>query len=374
MARHPFGPQARRKARNRTYTVVALLVVVVVIAFTYGPFGADAEDETKRPEEAYTTDSNTPVDVPDVNETAVVEQPQPNEPVAIAPKPELVIPLPQPEIETPEPNVPEIAPDPEPGATDEPNPEADVLIARAAALLTEEPGKIIEARDSLNRTLRMPMNAEQRKYVKSQLSELSQKWLFSRTVLPGDPLCETYRVRTGDIFEAIGKKYKVPYEILMKINRISNPRALPAGGSIKVIKGPFHAKVYRSTFTMDVYLQTTYVRSFTVGLGKPGTETPTGLWRLRPGGKAYATSWRDPDTGRVYQPEDPDYPLGSRWMALDGLSGEAKGREGFGIHGTKEPDQIGTAGSRGCIRMHNGQAIMVYNMLVDGLSQVEVTD
>jgi lipoprotein-anchoring transpeptidase ErfK/SrfK len=111
-----------------------------------------------------------------------------------------------------------------------------------------------------------------------------------------------------------------------------------------------------------------------VGLGKPGYETPTGLWRVRPGGKAHATSWRDPDSGIVYQPEDPDYPLGSRWIALDGLSGEAKGRDGFGIHGTKEPDQIGKAGSRGCIRMFNGEVIQVYNMLVPGLSRIEVID
>lgn len=374
MARHPFGPQARRRTRNRTYTVVALLVVVVVIAFMYGPFGADAEDENKLPAGGYPADSNTPVEAPDVNETLVVEQPQPNEPVTIAPQPELVIGLPQQEIEAPEPNVPGIAPEPEPGATDEPNPEADTLIAKAAAFLTERPGKIIEARDSLNQTLRMPMNAEQRKYVKTQLSKLSQKWLFSRTVLPDDPLCQSYRVRSGEVLEVIGNRHKVPYEILMDINKITDPRSLQAEQSIKIVKGPFHAKVYRSTFTMDVYLQNTYVCSYAVGLGMPGKETPTGLWRLRSGGKAYATSWRDPDTGRVYQPEDPDYPLGSRWMALEGLEGEAEGRDGFGIHGTNVPEQIGTAGSRGCIRMYNGEAKKVYNMLFAGLSQVEVAE
>ncbi len=368
MARHPFGPLARRRARNRTFTVLALLVVVVVIAFMYGPFGADAEDENNPLDSSYPAGSNT-----DVNETVVFEQPEPNESATIVPPPEVVA-MPEPGIVTPELNVPEIAAEPELGETVESNPEADVLIAKAAGLIGQGTGGIIEARDSLNRALRMPMSPKQREYVKAQLTELSNIWLFSRTVLPGDPLCESYRVGPGAIFEVIGKQHKVPYEILMDINRITNPRSLQAGQAIKVINGPFHAKVHRSTFTMDVYLQNTYVRSFTVGLGMPGRETPTGLWRLRPGGKAYATEWRDPDTGRLHQPEDPDYPLGSRWMALEGLSGEAKDREGFGIHGTKEPDQIGTAGSRGCIRMFNGEAIKVYNMLVDGLSQVEVTD
>ncbi|MEA3225493.1 MAG: L,D-transpeptidase family protein [Planctomycetota bacterium] len=379
MARHPNGSQARRRARNRTYTVLALLVVVVVIAFIYGPFGADAEDENIALENGYQANSDTDLDASDANETLEVEKPQLNDTVAIAPQPEIVAPEPEPEIIVqeiiaPETSAPETAPKPEPGATVEPNPEADTLIAQAAALIGQGSGSFVEARENLNQAMRMPMSPKQREYVKAQLSELSNSWLFGRTALPNDPLCENYRVRPGDIFELIGKQHKVPYEILMDINRISNPRSLQAGQAIKIVKGPFHAKVYRSTFTMDVYLQNTYVRSFSVGLGKPGYETPTGIWRLRPGGKAYATQWRDPDTGKLYQPEDPDYPLGSRWMALDGLSGEAEGREGFGIHGTKEPDQIGTAGSRGCIRMYNGEAIKVYNMLVDGLSQVEVTD
>ena len=33
------------------------------------------------------------------------------------------------------------------------------------------------------------------------------------------------------------------------------PESLQAGQRIKVVNGPFHAKVYRSTFKMDVYCQ-----------------------------------------------------------------------------------------------------------------------
>jgi len=378
MARHPYGPQARKKARNRTYTVLALLTVVVVIAFMYGPFGADAEDKSKAPENNSGIDPNMGADVPDTNNTIVAFEPELFEPnIATLSATEDIEPEPLPEVVNmtePEPNLPAVAIKVETFSSTEPNPEADTLIAEAAALINQGSSGFLEARQILNQTLRMPLSTKQKEYVKAQLSELSNRWLFSRNILPGDPLCETYRVRPGEVFETIGRKHKVPYEILMEINRISDPLKLQAGQSIKVIHGPFHAKVSRSTFKMDLYLQNTYVRSFTVGLGKPGRETPTGLWRLRPGGKAYATVWRDPDTGKLYQPEDPNYPLGSRWMALEGLRGEAKGREGFGIHGTKDPDQIGMAGSRGCIRMYNGEAIMVYNMLVDGLSQVEVTD
>jgi lipoprotein-anchoring transpeptidase ErfK/SrfK len=192
--------------------------------------------------------------------------------------------------------------------------------------------------------------------------------------VPGDQLCESYLVKSGDLLTMIGERYKVPYETIMQINKISSPQGLQAGETVKVVDGPFHVKVYRSTFTMDLYLQTTYVRSFKVGLGKTGMETPTGLWRVKPGGKLVQPIWTNPVDGRTYHPEDPDYPLGSRWIALEGLTGEAKERTGFAIHGTKDPEQIGAQVSQGCIRMHNGDAILIYNLLIPAYSTVEVVD
>jgi len=116
------------------------------------------------------------------------------------------------------------------------------------------------------------------------------------------------------------------------------------------------------------------VRSFPVGLGKPGRETPTGVWVVKPGNKLIKPPWWDEEAERLYQPDDPDYPLGSRWIGLEGIEGEAVGRTGFAIHGTKDPNEIGTAASRGCIRLHNGDAVLVYNLLMPGHSRVEVVE
>jgi len=372
MARHPFGPRAGRRTRNRTYTILlAVLVIGVVIAFYYGPFGKNEADTIDIAPPGDTNIDTTVADESEIKKEPVVikepevaKEPEVNETIAFVPPVEV----------EKEPELLEIAPEPTPGPTVEPNPEAAALIAEATALISEKPVKIIEARDRLNLALRMPMSPQQRLSVKDQLSELSNQWLLSRTVLPDDPLCESYQVRSGDRLETIGDKYKVPYEILMTINNINRPEALQAGVAIKVIKGPFHTKVYRSTFTMDLYLQNTFIRSFRIGLGKPGMETPTGLWRVKSDGKLVKPPWTNPIDGKTYHPEDPDYPLGSRWIGLEGLSGAAKNRTGFAIHGTKDPEQIGTADSQGCIRMHNGNAILVYNMLYPGFSQVEVAD
>jgi LysM repeat protein len=261
-------------------------------------------------------------------------------------------------------------------AAPEANPSLAGQIAQAMELLTRSPGsgpKIIEARNRLNELL-PKAGGQERVFIKEQLSNLADQWLFSKFVYPEDTLCGGYKVNSGDLLSNIGKQHNVPYETLMQINGIAKPEALQAGVTIKVINGPFNAKVYRSTFTMDVYLQNTYVKSFSVGLGKPGMETPTGRWKVQAGGKLVQPVWTDPVTGRTYHKEDADYPLGSRWIALEGIEGNALNKKGFAIHGTKSPEQIGTPGSQGCIRLHNGDAIKVYDMLMQGVSMVDVVD
>lgn len=44
-------------------------------------------------------------------------------------------------------------------------------------------------------------------------------------------------------------------------------------------------------------------------------------------------------------PPGPNSPVGVIWIALN--------KRGIGIHGGKEPDQIGRSGSHGCIRLTN---------------------
>jgi LysM repeat protein len=354
MARHLFGSQGRKKGQitNRVYTILALLIVtlVIVLIFSPGLFGpGDNEKQITESEPGpFATEVNTPT-LPFM--TAETEQETTLPDVAAEPIAEMPV-----------------------APVVEPNSDVGRLIAEATELLNERPIRVLEARDKFNEALRMRINTQQRAFVKNQLSQLADKWLFNRTVLPGDELCENYRVEPGEQLRIIGEQHKVSYEILMQINNIKRAENLQAGQTIKVINGPFHTKVYRPTFTMDLYLQNTFVQSFPVGLGKPGMETPTGLWRVKPGGKLEKPIWTDPITGKTYHPEDPDYPLGSRWIALEGLTGAAKNRDGFAIHGTHQPEQLGTAGSQGCIRMDNGEAILVYNLLVPVFSTVEVVD
>ena len=342
VARYPSSlyRSRRRRSRRSIRILSALVIIAAVTACIYGyrPFGKN-QDETAAA----------------LAETGVENETNPL--LVVSPKAE------------PEPKLSEIVAE----TISKPDPEAAERIAEAMACINAKPAGVIEPRDILNELLPRPMSEKQRVFVKKQLSKLADRWLFSRAIYGQDGLCGLYKVKPGDVLSKIGNRFKVPHEILMEINRINRPEALKIGETIKVVNGPFHARVYRSTFTMDLYLQTIFVRSFPVGLGRPGKETPTGLWRVKPDGKLIKPTWVD-SKGKTHKADEPDYPLGSRWIGLEGVKGDAVGRTGFAIHGTKNPDQIGTAGSEGCIRLHNGNAVLTYNLLIPGFSRVEVVE
>ena len=347
--RRGHRPLRRRRKTNFGWKLLIFVLIVAGVIFVYKSCSNDSDIVQPRIEEA---DQQTASDTqPEVIHD---EQERPE------PPPE---PIPEPDPE----------PEPQDEITDAPDPQAVALIAEADRLIAAD--EIIAARDKLNEALlSMQLTSSDRTAVKKTLANLSEQWLFSRKHYPGDLLTDTYKVPPGDRLENIGKNFKVPWEILKRINKIQNVKLLRADEIIKIINGPFHVIVYRSTFTMDLYLgHKMYVKSYKVGLGRTGYETPTGRWRVRTGGKLEKPTWTDA-AGRRYVADDPDYPLGSRWIALDGLEGAAEGRTGFAVHGTKDPESISTRSSEGCIRLFNGDAIEVYNMLVAGISEVRVVD
>ena len=249
--------------------------------------------------------------------------------------------------------------------------QAQKLMQRATAEL--QSGKVVAARETLNSVLALNITQLERQRIKGELTKLANMWLFSKSVFPGDNLTSAYQVQSGDNLASIGNRYKVPAEFLMTINGIDDPRRLQAGQSLKVVNGPFNVVVTKSSFTLDVYLQNTYIKSFKVGTGLPGKDTPIGKWIVKRDGKLITPPWPNPEGGIVY-PDDPEYPLGSRWIGIEGVEGPAKLRSGFGIHGTKDPETIGTQSSQGCVRLYNGEVIELYNMLVPDHSMIWIRE
>ena len=77
MARYPAGPRGR-KARNRMYTILAVLIIGIVFVYFYGPFGSgETETVSEGPPMNANPDFDFPVagDVPVVGESTEVNEP-----------------------------------------------------------------------------------------------------------------------------------------------------------------------------------------------------------------------------------------------------------------------------------------------------------
>jgi lipoprotein-anchoring transpeptidase ErfK/SrfK len=161
---------------------------------------------------------------------------------------------------------------------------------------------------------------------------------------------EPYIVVANDQIAQIAKQYNLQWQYLAKLNRIDDPRKLRPGRKLKVIQGPFSAIVESDSFLLTIHAYGYFVRAYPIGVGKDST-TPLG--KLAVLNKVVKPQYTDPH-GRVIDPDDPQNPLGPRWLDLG---------NSYGIHGTIDPTSIGKAESRGCIRMRNPDVIEVFDML-----------
>lgn len=166
---------------------------------------------------------------------------------------------------------------------------------------------------------------------------------------PQPHFIEPYVVQTEDQFSKFAKTYNVPWQYLARLNRVDPMRIRP-GQKLKVIRGPFSAVVDLSRFELTVHAHGYFVRRFDVGIGKQGT-SPVGKFKVLE--KVVNPQYTDPE-GRVVDADDPSNPLGERWLDLG---------DGYGIHGTIDPNSIGKAESRGCIRLKNQDIEDIYDLL-----------
>lgn len=239
-------------------------------------------------------------------------------------------------------------------------------------------GDTIGARTVLNQALMNGQFSEaDAPTVKTLLAKINQEAVLSRRSYKNDTLCELYAVQPGDRLQRVAAANAVTWELLCRVNGITDPRRVRAGQTIKVVKGPFHAVVSKSKFTMDIYLGSpgeagaTYVMSFPVGLGKDDS-TPVGTWGVQ--NKLTNPPYYSPRGEGIIAADDPKNPLGEYWIGLTGIEGQAVGKTSYGIHGTIDPESIGKEESMGCIRLRNEDVAMVYQMLVEGKSRVVVKE
>ena len=289
-----------------------------------------------------------------------------------AARPTLTTDRPEDPIETsPRPEVPERGDNPlVAGRANEPPPaerNVSALIESGKKALTS--GDLLPARSYFSEALSLSSDPAERTALRAELTRIGNETVFSGRVIPDDPHVDRYVIQPGDSLGKIAKAYRVSDELLARINDIRNKNRIRAGQAIKVIKGPFRAVVYTDEYSMGVYLGDTFIKQFPVGLGEDQS-TPRGAWEVAT--KLVNPTYYPPRGGQIVAADDPENPLGERWIGLHGISGEAVGQLRYGIHGTNEPDSIGKSVSLGCIRMYNEDVEVVYDCLVEKHSTVEV--
>jgi lipoprotein-anchoring transpeptidase ErfK/SrfK len=119
----------------------------------------------------------------------------------------------------------------------------------------------------------------------------------------------------------------------------------------------FAVVIHRGAVGLRLYRGESLKRTMPVAVGTPGHPTPAGRFEIVD--MQRNPTWYPPDSrwAEGLGPVSPGRgnPLGTRWM---GISAPA-----IGMHGTPQPETLGTRASHGCIRLSIPNAEWLYNLV-----------
>lgn len=109
--------------------------------------------------------------------------------------------------------------------------------------------------------------------VQELLSQLAGSVIYSTEHRLESP----YLVQAGERLEDIAQKFDIPWQLLAKINGIADPGQLQPGQQLKVVKGPFTARIDLSNHTLVLMLDRRYAGRFPLDFA-PSTSIEAGYW------------------------------------------------------------------------------------------------
>ena len=212
-------------------------------------------------------------------------------------------------------------------------------------------GKKYEARNILSDIFINKKIPEKQKEIKESLDKLNEELIFSP--LPS-PDATIYTVQNGDVLARVAKQFNTNYELIMRINGKPVPR-INIGEKLKILTGKTKILISKSDFTLTLLLNDYYVKQYKIGIGKDN-KTPEGTFEVK--NKMKEPTWYAP-TGGIFPYGHEENILGTRWIGFK----DKPDLYGFGIHGTTQPESIGTASSNGCVRMVNSNVEELYDFV-----------
>lgn len=370
----------RNRGSYRTLAIIGVVAVVSVVCWVMIRSGGDGAASTSGGNGAGVTPGPVgppPIDPAITPVTPVT--PGPREPAGQLPPPPVQPPAPPVSAEPNEPPTPTPPPVQPPAPTNNGSGRmpADAAASQQIALAREmiQQNRLVDGRQLLWQVLGSDISPRIAQQVRREIAAVNEKLVFSPLVAEKDPHVTTHVVQSGEVLSRLAPRYDLPWRCIARINRITDPRRVRAGQRLKVVNGPFHLVIDKSDFRADLYLgdgrQRSYVRSFQVGLGEFDS-TPVGSFVVRKHSKLTNPEWVNPRTNERFHPNNPDNPIGERWIGLRGTDEGTQDLLGYGVHGTIEPDSIGKESSMGCVRMLPDDIALVYDLLIEDKSTVVI--
>lgn len=193
------------------------------------------------------------------------------------------------------------------------------------------------------------------------LGQINIELIMSQAPMPEK---EEYVVQAGDSLDRIARKFKTTVALIKKSNALQRP-VLHPGDRLRVFKGTFTLAVSKSRNDLVLKANDRFFKRYRVGTGKFGT-TPVGTFMIAE--KIEEPPWWRPD-GKMIPFGDKENVLGTRWMSLQ-ATGATPTVRGYGLHGTWEPQTIGTQASAGCVRLVNNEVEELFLLIPNGASVV----
>ena len=242
----------------------------------------------------------------------------------------------------------------DPGQTERTAPPTDAAGQLLAA------GKKYEARALLTRQVLVVPDGPIRENLRKTLNAINAELFFSRAPSPDSTV---YEVQPGDSLSRIAtkvcKRDHYFHELIMRVNGIRDAKRIQAGQKLKIPTGTFSTLIQRDARRLTILLNGHYIKEYPVTVGAPATPTPLGKFSIANNKKVNPEWYSD---GHVYKYGDPRNILGTRWVGFE----ETDQHQGYGIHGTHDPNSIGQATSNGCVRMLNEDVEEIFGMLMPG--------
>jgi hypothetical protein len=201
------------------------------------------------------------------------------------------------------------------------------------------------------------LNPGERAQLTQLLSQLAGTVVYSRQHLLEAP----YIVQTdGKMLDEIARQYKVPADLLARINGVDASAPLRRGTELKVLRGPFSAIVDANLREMVLMVDGRYAGRFPVALGQ---DQPVVQDQYVVNMKRANPTYFGPG-GNSIAADDPNNPYGEHYLGLVAPNGAQAG--GFGIHGTHDPASLARNDPRGFVRLAPQDAEDAFDILSEG--------